>query len=73
MIAMNNNNEIATLVERMEYAWNMYMQSDEYSDESEMWFNEWKSLNDLICDIEDGSVWDDLSNSEVRYLEEYYS
>lgn len=66
-------NDISNLMARLEYAWDMYMQSDEYSDESEMWFKEWKSLNDLICDIEDGSVWDDLSNSEVRYLEEYYS
>lgn len=66
-------NNIANLMDMLEYAWNMYMSADEYSDEAESWFNEWKSLNDLICDIEDGSVWDDLSNSEVRYLEEYYS
>ena len=72
-MTMNNNNEIAALVERMEYAWDMYMKSVENSDESEAYFQEWKSLNDLVCDIEDGSVWNDLSNSEVRYLEEYYS
>ena len=66
-------NNIANLMARLEYAWDMYMQSDEYSDESEAWFKEWKSLNDLVCDIEDGSVWEDLSNSEVRNLEEYYS
>ena len=62
-------NNISNLMARLEYAWNMYMSADEYSDESEVWFNEWKSLNDLICDIKDGSVWNDLSNSEVRNLE----
>ena len=70
---MNSNNEIAALIERMESAWDMYMKSVENSDESEAYFQEWKSLNDLVCDIEDGSVWDDLSNSDVRYLEEHYS
>ena len=70
---MNSNNEIAALIERMECAWDMYMKSVENSDESEAYFQEWKSLNDLVCDIEDGSVWDDLSNSDVRYLEEHYS
>lgn len=66
---MKKMNNVANLMARLEYAWDMYMQADEYSDEAEMWFKEWKSLNDLICDIEDGSVWDDLSNSEVRNLE----
>lgn len=62
-------NNISNLMARLEYAWDMYMLADEYSDEAEAYFREWKSLNDLICDIEDGSVWEDLSNSEVRNLE----
>lgn len=56
-------------MDRLEYAWTMFMDAEEYSDEAESWFQEWKSLNDLICDIKDGSVWNDLSNSEVRNLE----
>lgn len=59
-------NNIANLMARLEYAWEMFMQADEHSDEAEAWFKEWKSLNDLICDLKDGSFRNEKSNSEVR-------